>query len=134
MISPTIDIDKINSVLKHPDIWPRVSDKSQSKDEFMPPMEGIHYLFEEGILFILHPFEGKLQIHANVTPEYRDKAEKAAKEALRYGFIDLKADEIVAKIPEKYCTVYGFALKFMKDVGFANGNHLLSLRMEEWAL
>jgi len=130
----TTDIEQINSVLKHPYIWPRVSDKTQDKDEYSPPMTDVTYLYEEGILFILHPFEGKLQIHANVTPEYRDKAEKAAKEALRYGFINLKADEIVAIIPEKYCTVYGFALKFMKDVGFVNGEHLLSLRTEEWAL
>ena len=130
----TTDIEQINSVLKHPYIWPRVSDKSQDIDSFSPPMTDVTYLYEEGILFILHPFEGKLRIHANVTPEYRDKAEKAANEALRYGFIDLKADEIVAVIPEKYCTVYGFALKFMKDVGFVNGEHLLSLRTEEWAL
>jgi hypothetical protein len=134
MIAPTIDIDKINSVLKHPDIWPRISEKNQDKDSYMPPMEGIHYLYDEGVLFILHPVDDKLQIHANVLPESRDKADLAAKEALRYGFIDLGIKEIVAKIPEKYGTVYGFALKFMKDAGFVDGDHLLSLRIEEWAL
>jgi hypothetical protein len=134
LITPTIDIEKINSVLKHPDIWPRIADKNQDKDSFSPPLEGISYLYEEGVLFILHPVDGKLQIHANVLPESRAKAELAAKEALRYGFEDLGAKEIIAKVPEKYGTVYGFAVKFMKDVGFANGKHLLSLRIEEWAL
>ena len=132
MISPTIDIEKINSVLKHPDIWPRVSEKNQDKEDYMPPMEGIHYLYEEGVLFILHLNDGNMQIHANVLPESRDKAMSAAKEALRYGFEELGAKEIFAKIPEKYGSVYGFGLKFMHDIGFADGNHILSLRIEEW--
>lgn len=132
MIEPTIDIEKINSILKHPDIWPRIADKNQDKDDFVPPLENIHYLYEEGVLFILHPVDGKLVIHANVLPESREKAEDAANTALHYGFIDLGYDEIVAQIPEKYGSVYGFALKFMKDVGFVDGEHQMALRIEEW--
>jgi hypothetical protein len=134
MIKPTIDIDKINSVLKHDDIWPRIADKRQKKGDFIPPTEGITYLFEEGVLFILHPNGDDLQIHANVVPEFRSKANQAAREALRYGFVELGYNKIVAKIPEKYGNVYGFALKFMKDVGFIDGEHLLELRAEEWDL
>ena len=60
--------------------------------------------------------------------------DEAAKEALRYGFEELGADEITAEIPEKYGEVYGFALKFMKDHGFVAGNHILKLRVDEWDL
>lgn len=133
MIERTEDIDKINSILKHDYIWPRVSDCGQSKEDFVPPLDDAYYLYEEGVLFILHPEGDKWEIHCNVLPDYREKAELSAKEALRYGFIDLGAEEIVANIPEKYGSVYGFGLKFMKDVGFINGNHILSLRVEEWA-
>jgi len=132
MLARTTDIDKINSVLKHPYIWPRVSDKDQNKDEYKPPMEDVHYLYDEGVLFILHPIGDRCQIHANVIPESRDRAESAAKEALIYGFIDMQAKEIVAEVPEEYGEVYGFALKFMKDVGFVDGSHILALRVEEW--
>ncbi len=129
MIKRTTDIGKINSVLKHDYIWPRVSDTSQSKADYVPPIsDDYHYLYDEGVLFILHENEKGLNIHANVLPESRDKAEEAAKEALRYGFEDLGADEIVARIPVSYPTVYGFALKFMEDAGLSNGEHLLTAR------
>jgi len=71
----TFDIAEINSVLKHPDIWPLIAD-DEDKDSFQPPMGDNHYLFEEGVLFILHPLGDDLQIHANVLPEHRDKAQK----------------------------------------------------------
>ncbi len=134
MIKRTTDIDKINSVLKHPYIWPRISDKHQSKDEWTAPMEGMHYLYDDGILFILHDIGDSVKVHANVLPEARERAEAAADEAARYSFEELGAQEITAEIPEKYGAVYGFALKFMQDVGFVDGNHLLSLRVEEWDL
>ena len=130
----TTDINKINSVLKHPDIWSRVSDKSQNIDEFTPPMDGITYLYEEGVLIILHPEGDKHRIHVNVILEHRDKALAATAEAFKYGFEVLGAREIIAKIPEKYGSVYGFALKFMNDNGIIDGDHILSLEKEEWAL
>ena len=129
----TTDKDKINSVLKHPYIWPRIANNGQNIEDFDPPMEDMHYLYGEGVLIILHPLKDKLQIHVNVIPEYRERAEEATKEAFEYGFKELGATEIVAKIPKKYGNVYGFALKFMEDVGFADGKHLLISRVEKWA-
>lgn len=133
MLSRTVDIDQINSVLKHPDIWGLISD-DEDKDTFTPPMENNHYLFDEGILFILHPEGEDLQIHANVIPENRGNAKQAASEALRYGFEELKAVRIIAKIPLKYGNVYGFAKKFMKDLGIVDGEHFLELGVEQWGL
>lgn len=134
LINLTTDINKINSILKHPDIWPLISDPSDDIEKFIPPMDDNHYLYESGVLFILHPEGDDLEIHANVLPESRGKAKAAAQEALNYGFNVLKTDRIIANIPEKYGNVYGFARKFMNDDGIVNGEHRLSLRVEEWAL
>ena len=134
MIELTTNIDEINSILKHPDIWPLISEPDDDIDLFTPPMGDNHYLYESGVLFILHPEGDDLEIHANVLPESRGKAKAAAQEALNYGFNVLKTDRIVANIPEKYGNVYGFAKKFMNDDGVINGIHRLSLRVEAWGL
>jgi hypothetical protein len=133
-LKKTTNNDEISSVLKHPDIWPRIADKDQSIDEWQPPHDDVSYLYSEGVVFILHPEGDAVEIHANVLPDYRHKAEAAANMALEYGFNTLQANEIIAKIPKEYGSVYGFALKFMNDAGFAGKEHLLSLRREEWAL
>lgn len=127
----TFDIDEINSVLKHPDIWSRISDIDLDMDSFKPPIEdSIHYLFEEGILFILEPLGDDLQVHVNVTLEHRHKADRAAREATRYGF-EIN-DRIVARIPIEYASVYGFARKYMNDDGIVDGKHHLSLEKQQW--
>ena len=129
----TYDVEQINSVLKHPDIWPCIAD-GEDIDSFTPPMGNHHYLYDEGILFILHPSGEDWTIHANVLPESRSKASEAAEFALDYGFNTLKAKKIVANIPEKYGNVYGFALKFLKDKGLVDGEHQMALEVEEWVL
>lgn len=134
MLTRTFDKESINSVLKHPYIWPRVSDDKQDIDAFDPPMGDNHYLFEEGVLFILHPEGDDVKIHANVLPEKRELAEEAAQCALKYAFEEMNASNVVALIPQKFGTVYGFALKFMKDKGMIGDDHFLSLGVKEWAL
>lgn len=135
MIKRTHDIDEINSVLKHPDIWPCISGDDDDIDSFNPPIDDDHhYLFYDGVLFILHPQGEKLKIHANVVPEMRFMAEGLAQEALEYAFNVLDAEEVIATIPVKYGNVYRFALKFMKDGGIVDGKHHLFLGEKEWAL
>jgi hypothetical protein len=135
MLTRTDDIKKINSVLKHDFIWPRISDSGTDKSVYMPPMSNnVHYLHSDGILFILHPAGDMWQIHANVTPESREHADAAAKEALRYGFEGLGIKVIFAAIPTKYPEVYHFAKKYLADVGIVDGEHLLKLEATKWAL
>lgn len=130
----TFDMDQINSVLKHPDIWPNIAD-DEDTESFTPPMGDNCYLFAEGVLFILHPDGNDLEIHANIVPKYREHAYEMGQEALNYGFNELNAERIVARIPTQYGSVYGFALKSgMNDEGLVNGDHFLTLRAEEWGL
>lgn len=128
----TIDIDQINSILKHPDIWPLISD-DEDINGFSPPLEGYHYLWSPEGLFILHEDGEDTQIHANVLPGCRDNAKEMAKEALKFGFETMNSRRIVAKIPTKYGNVYGFAKKFMHDQGIIDNEHFLTLRADQWA-
>jgi hypothetical protein len=132
MIEHTTNIEEINSVLKHDDIWSNIADETEDKEAFNPPLDGYHYLYSEGILFILHPVGDSLQIHANVLKNHRTKAKAAAQEALTYGFNNLKADRIFAKIPVKYQNVYKFTSHFMQDDGVADGFYNLSLELDKW--
>ena len=132
MIEPTTNIEQINSVLKHDDIWSNIADETENKDTFNPPLDGYHYLYSEGILFILHPVGDSLQIHANVLKNHRTKAKAAAQEALTYGFNNLKASRIFAKIPVQYQNVYKFSRLFLNDEGITGGNHILSLELDQW--
>ncbi len=135
MLSRTFDVNKINSVLKHPDIWPLIADEETDIESFDPPMVDNHYLYSAGIVYILHPDGDDFQIHANVTKESRQDAFKAGQEALKYGFETIGADRIVAKIPIKYGNVYGFTLKHgFEDEGVVDGEHILTMRADQWAL
>ena len=125
----TFDIDQISAILKHPDIWPAVSDESQDIDEFKPPMDNsIHYLIDEGALLILHPDGDNMEVHVNILPEYRGKAKELCFELIEYAR-SLGVTTLSADIPIEYGNVYNFALKFMKDRGIIDGEHHLDMRV-----
>ena len=134
MIKPTTNINHIHSVLKHDDIWPNIAD-NEDRGSFTAPIDdNHHYLYDDGILFILHRSSSKWQIHANVVKSKRDSAKEAADEALSYGFNVLDADVIFCEIPEKYENVLRFARKFLNYDYFDNGSHYLSIGRDQWAL
>jgi len=126
MLKRTKDHDEINSILKHDYIWPRIAGEGIDRDSFTADINDCdHHLFTEGCLFQLCRTPSGVVIHANVLPEFRHKAEEAAREALVYGFTEMGADKIHAVIPTKYGSVYGFALKFMQHKRTIDGNHHL---------
>lgn len=131
----TFDVSEIESVLKHDDIWPNIACESQDKNTFVAPItDDIHYLFSPGILFILHPVNDKLQIHANVVKSSREYAKDAATNAIQYGFNVLGAKTIFCSIPDKYENVLKFAKNFLKYDCYSDGKHYLSAESKEWAL
>jgi hypothetical protein len=133
-IRRTTDEDLINSILKADGIWEAIGGKG-SIDDFDAPVDGeIHYLLvEEGEetagLFILHPDEYGMKIHANMLPQFRGKiALQAAADALAYGFcLD---DTVYAEIPEEYPNVIEFAGRFLEPAWVKDGVHTLMLRAE----
>lgn len=129
----TFNRQNIDSVLKHDDIWPKISYATQDRETYTAPLGSNHYLFEEGVLYILHPKGDDWQIHANVLPEHRHKAFAAGQEALAYAFNVIGAERVIAIIPTDCGNVYGFTLKSgMKDMGIIEGEHFLALRREQW--
>ena len=124
---------KIREILTDDSIFAAIGGKD--KDFPIPIDNDHHYLYMPGGLFILHPVGEDWMIHANVLPDYRDKAHDAGQEAIAYAFKELGAQRLVASIPQAYSNVYNFALKSgMIDSGFKGGDHFLTLRHEQWVL
>ena len=130
MLERTFDEQKIRSILSHEDILWRISENPEDKDFPIPLTDDFHYLYEEGAVFIYHPIKEGWQIHANVTPEHRDSAYRMAQEAIDYGKNVIKAEKIIALIPQKHSNVYHFALKSgLQDKGLREGQHYLTLEV-----
>jgi hypothetical protein len=131
-IQRTHNADLINSILKADGIWEHIGGKETTAD-FEAPIDGeIHYLLveEEGEtagLFILHPGEYGIQIHANMLPQFRGKiALQAAAEALDYAFtLD---DTVYAEIGEEHKNVIRFTEKFLEPAWVKDGVHTLIAR------
>lgn len=132
MLERTSDKNKIRDILTHPAIFHNIG--GQDGEDFEIPIDNDHhYLYMPGGLFILHPEGEDWMIHANVLPDYRDKAFEAGQEAFEYAFNELGARKVVASIPVEYSNVYNFALKSgMTDSGLKGEDHYLTLRHEEW--
>ena len=134
MIARTFDDKKIRDILTHDSILPNISD-TEDKDFPIPLDDDYHYLYAEGMVFILHPNMDDWEIHANVLPECRDKAYEAGQEAIAYGFNQLGASKLVAHIPQRYINVYQFALKSgFKEQSLIEDEHYLELERDAWAL
>lgn len=105
--------------------------------DFEPPIdEDHHYLVvvsgnQTAGLWILHPGEHGLKIHANMLKGHRgDVATEAAVKVLDYGF--KIADTIYAEVPAACPNVVAFTERFLSSVSVKDGVHLLMLRAEDW--
>lgn len=129
MLKRTRNQVEIDSVVKNPYIWDRIASSDNDLNGFNPEIiDSDHYLFDEGVLIILHEVGVDAMIHVNVLPDFRHKAMAATQEAFDYGFNEMGVEKIIAEIPEKYSSVCGFALKFMKYKGLIDGIHHLEER------
>lgn len=107
----TYDVEYIKSVLTHPSIWPFISVGCDIKPEdYEPPMDEENiYLKVEGGLFILHPHEEGLMIHANMI-ERGDIAIQGVNAAMQWA-LDYGAKKLYAEIPAEFPNVRAFAEK-----------------------
>lgn len=105
----TYDTAYIKSVLTHPTIWPNISDGADIKPEdYEPPMDEENiYLRVPGGLFILHPFEDGLMIHANMV-ERGDVATRGVNAAMDWALAH-GAKKLYAEIPNEFPNVRAFA-------------------------
>ena len=122
----TYDKAYIKSVLTHPSIWPNIKGKHDIEpEEFSPPMsEEYIYLKCDGGLFILHPYQDGLEIHANMI-ERGQKAIDACSETIEYAK-NIGVRVLYASIPSRFPNVLAFAeLMGFKEYDFSEDNHHL---------
>lgn len=117
IIRRTFDHDEINTVLKHPAIWPRISELGAAPDEFSAPIDNhIYYVVGEhdGAIFalVIYILEGEnLDTHVQVIPEFRQHADVFAEGALIWAEKHIQFEKYIAEIPNEFQGVIDFGLK-----------------------
>jgi hypothetical protein len=110
----------INDLLRHPSIFPAISDGCDiTPDGFHAPLDS-NYLYIGGYvedaligIMVYHISSNDIECHIQVLPEYRKQhAEEFARQALDIFRGGKK--RVIAKIPEKFQNV----IRFAKKVGF----------------
>lgn len=128
MVSRTLDVTKINNVLKHPAIFDRISEDGVFFEVWQPDTKQAFYLTDDqniGVM-VYHWINGiTLECHVQVLPEHREKAFEFGQKAIRWAWMNTEATKIVAQIPSLYPDVLRFAYKH----GFSfEGNNKQSYR------
>ena len=111
MIYQTFDMEAVNAVLTHPDIWEEIGGGELTELPYVPCC--LYFLMDGGVI-IFHPYGDGMKIHANVIPEKRgkhayDAVEQSIQEMFRRGHRN-----IYAEIDVNLRHVYRFA----KHLGF----------------
>lgn len=121
MIQETSDIDIIKKVLCDPEIYERItSDSAPDPDDWIPPLEGEHYLAgyvngELAAIFNMHPITKILwEGHMQVLKEYRKHAHSLFADALSWVWENTPALKMVVQIP----VIYPEVAKFISKHGF----------------
>lgn len=114
IVGRTEDVELINQVLKHPEIWPCIADKENDKDEFIPPMQDHHYIIgtdgDQVIGVMVYHKANGWKCHVQVLPEYREKyGFKFGQKVLEWFWNNVNSDKITATIPAEYPNVVRFA-------------------------
>jgi len=127
MITQIYNMDIVNSILSHPDIWPEIADVPPFDVAYMPDV--LYFLMNEADGVILfHPFRDSCKIHPNILPNKRGK--------LAYEAVDEACEEmfnrgyhcIYAEIDRKLVHVTRFAKALGFNVLESNDRDLLVRR------
>lgn len=110
MIRQTFDMDAINSILHHPDIWRDIAPDGCASFDMPYCPDVLYYLINDGDgVITFHPFREGLKIHPNVLPSKRGKlAYIAVEESIQLMF-DQGCPSIYAEIDPKLRHVVMFA-------------------------
>jgi hypothetical protein len=124
----------IETVLKHPEIWGRVSsDITVPADEWAINRFGLYlggYVDDDVVaVMVFHEVADKVgQCHIHTLPEVRKQyASQFAEGAFEWYWTYFDHDSLIAEIPTLYPDVIGFAKKFgFKEVGVGRTQFLKS--------
>lgn len=116
MITETNNMDLVNSIIRHPDIWCEVAPKDVQPFDapYMPSL--LYFLVNEtdGVI-IFHQFRDGVKIHPNIIPAKRGKlAYKAVEDSIQEVF-KMGHMHVYAEIDRSLTHV----IRFAKTLGFA---------------
>ena len=146
------DISAVDYVLKHPEVYPWISDDgSPSAEEFTSSTmisnpEVFVLMPSDGVVFILHPWNSiTLEVHTNIVPERRGReAISETMKAMSWIFENTGCLKIVTHVPSFNRQAKLFALKckmkqegvnrqsFLKD-GILYDQDILGITRKEWS-
>ena len=120
IVCPTKDIDEIESILKHPEIYDTISDDNSCPAEYCDIPINDEYQYIGGYvngkiiaIMVYHKYKDGNKCHVQVLPEYRKE------HALRFGeqsLIFRGTQPLYAEIPSLYENVLDFAFRFGFEV------------------
>ena len=115
MIRQTFDMEAVNQVLTHPDIWKDIAPQHMTPFDTLYLPNVTYFLVNDGDGVIMaHPFRDSCKIHPNILPNKRGKlAYEAVEEACQVLFDD-GYPSIYAEIDSKLRHVTLFA----RQLGF----------------
>ncbi len=146
------DVNVVDAVLKHPEVYPWISDDgSPLVDEFTSSLlisnpEVFVLMPSDGVVFILHPWNSiTLEVHTNIVPEKRGReAITETMKAMAWVFKNTGCLKIVTHVPFFNRQAKIFALKckmkhegvnrqsFLKD-GILYDQDILGITRKEWS-
>jgi len=115
MIRRTYDMDIVNSILQHPDIWKDIA--PEGIEPFDPPYlsDVLYFIVNDGDgVITAHPFRDGCKIHPNILPDKRGKLAYEAVEEACQAIFEHGYTSIYAEIDPKLRHVVMFA----KTLGF----------------
>lgn len=116
-VERSYDIEEINSVFTHPDIWATIAEDNQQPESFLPDAVRDVYMgvYVDGGLIGFYAFKvlssAELDIHAQILPQHRKKHALASGRAILewfYNHAPTRFVKLTAQVPFKYPNVKNF--------------------------
>lgn len=117
VIEESKSVADIESVMKHPAIYDRITDDDCPPSEEWNLNESsgsflVGYVDDRPIAVMAFHQDGEWFCHIQVIPEFREYADEFARRSLDWFFENMGLNVLFAKIPENYPNVIKFAQKF----------------------
>ena len=116
ILERTYNLDQINKVILHPEIFKVVAEYNQTPEDFKTDVNSDAWVLvkvkDEIIgVYVLHPHNSTTsEIHAHILPEFRkDYALESGSKILEW-FLDTEYQKLIAQVPDIYPNVKNFCI------------------------
>lgn len=110
VITLTYNMEIVNSILQHPDIWKDIAPKGVEPFDIWDLPNQVYFLINDGDgVVVVHPFRDGCKIHPTILPDKRGKLAYKAVEEICQNLFDYGYASIYAEIDPKLRHVVMFA-------------------------